>query len=89
MRSLKTVNRFKKNLKLQHKRGKSIHKLEDITVFILENGDAPEHCRPHDLVGNWVGYRECHIEPDWLLVYTVTDELVTLYRTGTHADIFG
>ncbi len=53
-----------------------------------QNGDAPQICRPHNLSGNWNGYRECHIEPDWLLIYTVEEEAVTFYRTGTHSNLF-
>jgi len=89
MRIITVTNRFKKNIKLQKKRGKDRLKLEAVLAYLIENGDAPKHCRPHDLVGDWAGYRECHIEPDWLLIYTVTDDLITLYRIGTHADIFG
>ena len=89
MRTITATNRFKKNIKLQKKRGKDRLKLDAVLTYLVDNGDAPEHCRPHDLVGNWAGYRECHIEPDWLLVYTIKDDLITLYRTGTHADIFG
>jgi mRNA interferase YafQ len=80
--------RFRRDLKRQKKRGKSRHKLEYIIQEICRSGDAPEECRPHNLSGNWAGYRECHIEPDWLLIYTVTDEDVTFYRSGTHSDLF-
>ena len=80
--------RFRKDLKRQKKRGKSPHKIEYIMTVICETGDAPEDCRPHDLVGNWSGYRECHIESDWLLVYIVEENIVTFHRTGTHADLF-
>jgi mRNA interferase YafQ len=88
MRKPQFTNRFKKDLKKQKKRGKHPHKLEFIINTICETGDAPSDCRPHNLSGDWSGYRECHIQPDWLLIYTVDDETVTFYRTGTHSDLF-
>lgn len=56
--------------------------------MICRDGDPPAKCHPHDLVGNWINYRECHIEPDWLLIYVVAEESVVFHRTGTHADLF-
>ncbi|MEA3290792.1 MAG: type II toxin-antitoxin system YafQ family toxin [Pseudomonadota bacterium] len=88
MRQPVFTNRFKKDLKRQKRRGKQPHKLEYIVSAICAAGDAPENCRPHSLAGNWSGYRECHIEPDWLLVYAVEEETVMFYRTGTHSDLF-
>jgi mRNA interferase YafQ len=63
-------------------------KIRSVIDYICEYGDAPEECRPHNLVSNWSGYRECHIEPDWLLIYVVESEMVSFYRTGTHSDLF-
>ncbi|NOQ46420.1 MAG: type II toxin-antitoxin system mRNA interferase toxin, RelE/StbE family [Desulfobulbaceae bacterium] len=88
MRQPQFTNRFKKDLKRQKKRGKQPYGLERIINTICETGDASSACRPHNLSGNWAGYRECHIESDWLLIYTVQDEIATFYRTGTHADLF-
>ncbi|MCI5164655.1 MAG: type II toxin-antitoxin system YafQ family toxin [Candidatus Electrothrix sp. GM3_4] len=83
------TNKFKKDLKRQKKRGKKPHKLELIITEICEVGEAPKHTRPHKLSGNWSNYTECHIEPDWLLIYTVEkEETATFYRTGTHSDLF-
>lgn len=80
--------RFKKDAKRQKKRGKQRAKLEALIQYICAHGDAPEDCRSHNLVRDWKGYRECHIEPDWLLIFTVEDETVTFHRNGTHADLF-
>ena len=88
MRQPEFTNRFKKDLKRQRKRGKKPHNLEQIIAGICETGTAPTQCHPHNLSGNWSGYSECHIESDWLLIYTVQIETVTFYRTGTHSDLF-
>jgi mRNA interferase YafQ len=56
--------------------------------LLAEQGSVPQAYRPHKLSGAWSGVWECHIEPDWLLIYTVTDEEVLLIRTGSHIDLF-
>ena len=81
---------FKKDFKLALKRNCDIEKLQNI-ITILANGEAlPEACFDHPLKGDYSGYRECHIEPDWLLVYKITESvlILTLYRTGSHSDLF-
>lgn len=71
------------------KRGASRHKIETIIDFLAEDVTLPVRCRPHKLSGNWEGYWECHIEPDWLLVYDLDNpQRLTLVATGTHADLF-
>ncbi len=89
MKQLKLTARFKKDMKRQKKRGKSAEKLQCVMQCICCHGDASEQCLPHNLVGDWMHYRECHVAPDWLLVYQVREDVVVFYRTGTHADIFG
>lgn len=84
-----TVN-YKKTLKLAIKRGYKIELLKEI-VYKLANGEElPLANRDHELSGNWAGYRECHIQPDWLLIYYVENDVLvlTLARTGTHSDLF-
>ncbi len=79
---------FLRDLKLAHKRGLKIDKLHKI-VDELSNGKPLERKHhPHPLKGKWKPNWECHIEPDWLLIYEVTAEEVMLVRTGTHADLF-
>lgn len=83
---------FVKDYKLAVKRGLDIRKLYKV-VELLANGEAlPEKYKDHALVNsrNYKGMRECHIEPDWLLVYKITDSVLvlTLFRTGTHSDLF-
>ena len=88
MRQLKYTTKFKKDLKLQKKRGKTPDIITHIMEEICKNGDAPKEYNPHNLSGNWKGYRECHIEPDWLQIYKVEEDSVIFQRTGTHSDLF-
>ena len=89
--TVKPTTQFKKDYKRAMKRGLKIELLEKI-VELLAMGEAlPEKNRDHELSGNWDGHRECHIQPDWLLVYRIEDNVLvlTLTRTGTHCDLFG
>jgi mRNA interferase YafQ len=89
--TLRYATLFKKQRKLLIKRGYNIKLLDDIIV-LLANGDAlPERCRDHALAGVRKGLRDCHIRPDWLLIYERCDDVLTLLlcETGTHADLFG
>ena len=87
---LKQTSQFKRDYKLAKKQRKNLDSIKAI-VKLLENGEElPEKCHDHELKGNYIGYRECHIEPDWLLVYKKTESilLLTLFRTGSHSDLF-
>jgi mRNA interferase YafQ len=89
MRALVQSTAFRKDLRRAHRRGYDPAKLEAI-IGKLQAGEAlAASNRPHALKGGWKGYWECHVEPDWLLIYKVTDDEVRLARTGTHADLFG
>lgn len=79
---------YKKDLRRQHRRGKDLAKLTVAIEEILESGGLPRTYKPHKLSGDWNGVWECPIEPDWLLIYDVTEEEVPLIRTGSHADLF-
>ncbi len=84
------TTQFKKDLKLAKKQGKNIDRLFDV-VEKLANGEALEaKFRDHDLTGNYAGCRECHVEPDWLLVYEVVEDVLVLmlYRVGSHSELF-
>ncbi len=89
--TVKFTAQFKKDYKLAVKRGLKISLLEDIISSLAMGKPLPEKNRDHALTGNWVGHRECHILPNWLLVYRVEDNVLvlTLTRTGTHSDLFG
>lgn len=88
MRRVTQTARFARDLKRAAKRGQDIDKLEEI-VDRLQAGQPldPRH-RDHSLTGVYSGHRECHIEPDWLLIYRITDDELMLVRTGTHSDLF-
>lgn len=71
------------------KRGVASSKLSEVLELLAADQPLPERCRPHKLVGEWTDFWECHIEPDWLLVYDLDDpDALTLVATGTHADLF-
>ena len=88
---VKFTTQFKKDYKAAMKRGLKMELLEDIVKKLANGETLAEKHRDHSLTGNWVGYRECHILPDWLLVYRVENNILvlTLARTGTHSDLFG
>ena len=63
-------------------------KLSEVFFLLVEDEDLPNRYKDHLLSGNWKGHRDLHLEPDWLLIYKLTPDTVTMVRTGTHADIF-
>lgn len=83
-------NRFKRDLKLAARRGYNFELLDEIVNKLANRELLPEKNRDHALSGDYTGCRECHIAPDWLLVYQVEDKELILYlmRTGTHSDLF-
>ncbi|WP_455617908.1 type II toxin-antitoxin system YafQ family toxin [Eisenbergiella sp.] len=91
MLQLETTGQFRKDYKRVKKRGYDMNLLEDVIQTILEEKLLAEKHRDHSLTGNYTGFRECHILPDWLLIYAINqDKLVlTASRTGTHSDLFG
>lgn len=88
--TVKFTNQFKKDYKLAKRRGKKMELLNSV-IELLANGEVlPENYYDHSLSGNRVGHRECHIQPDWLLVYYFENDILvlTLARTGSHSDLF-
>lgn len=83
-----TTKQFEKDIKLVRKRGKDLGKLRTIIQFLLEEKKLPHKNHDHWLTGNYVGRRECHIEPDWLLIYKPDNTDIIFERTGTHSDLF-
>ncbi len=81
-------NTFKKDVERAKKRGKNMNKLSDIVVQLIEEKLLHPKHKNHKLVGNWKDHWECHIEPDWLLIYSKTKIEIVFARTGTHADLF-
>ncbi|MDQ3459449.1 MAG: type II toxin-antitoxin system YafQ family toxin [Deinococcota bacterium] len=88
MRQLATTKRFERDLKRMRKRGKDLDKLFHVVEKLRLGEELEPRHRPHTLTGNWKPFWELHVEPDWLLVYEPTDEVLYLVRTGTHADLF-
>lgn len=90
-RDIVWTTQFKKDYKLALKRHLPIELLDDIIRALSRGETLPERNRDHELSGDWRGHRECHIQPDWLLVYRLDDDVLvlTLARTGTHSDLFG
>ena len=88
---VKPTTHFKKDFKLAMKRSMKIELLEEVIAMLAMGETLPDKHKDHALTGNWVGHRECHILPDWLLIYRIEDEVLvlTLARTGTHSDLFG
>lgn len=80
--------RFKKDYKMMKRRGKDVSKILLVMKTLADEVSLEPKHRDHNLVGNYAGCRECHIEPDWLLVYTVGDDWIRFERTGTHSDLF-
>lgn len=91
MYAVKFTSQFKKDLKAIEKRGRNIALLKAVVSLLASRTPLPPTHRDHPLRGDWTGHRECHIAPDWLLVYRRDDDIqvIALDRTGTHADIFG
>lgn len=83
-------NRFKKDLKLAIKRGLDLAELEAVVNRLAAQQPLPDKNRDHTLTGDYIGFRECHIRPDWLLIYRVDGEdlVLFLFRTGSHTDLF-
>ena len=90
MLKIRYSSRFKKDFKTVVKRGYDIHLLEEVlNILVLEN-PLPQKYLDHPLAGNYAGHRECHITPDWLLIYKIEKDILTLSltRTGTHSNLF-
>jgi len=82
------TNRFLKDIALAKKRGKSMKKIQAVIETLAKEEVLAEKHKPHRLSGNWNSFSECHIEPDWLLIYRVSNGYIYLTRTGSHSDLF-
>jgi mRNA interferase YafQ len=89
MRQPDYSGQFKRDVKLSQKRGKDMSKLKALLSLLIDGVPLPAIYLDHPLQGGWKGYRDAHIEPDWLLIYKVTGDVVRLERTGRHSDLFG
>jgi len=88
MRKPEYAGQFKRDIKLAQKRGKNMAKLKQLLELIINSEILPASYLDHPLKGDWRGCRDAHIEPDWLLIYKLTDDAVRFERTGRHTDLF-
>lgn len=90
MLKIRYSSRFKKDYKVIVKRGYDVKLLEEVLNLLVQEKVLPQKYLDHPLAGNYAGYRECHITPDWLLIYKIEKDILTLSltRTGTHSDLF-
>ncbi|MXX90361.1 MAG: type II toxin-antitoxin system YafQ family toxin [Boseongicola sp. SB0677_bin_26] len=88
MLALVLSTRFRKDMKRMRKRGKDMEKLATAVTMLARQDALPPEYRDHALSGDWAGFRDLHIEPDWLLLYRISGDEVQLARPGTHSDLF-
>lgn len=88
MKKITFSNKFKKELRLAEKRGKNLSKFQEVMDLLECEKDLPEKYKDHKLYGDFLGCRDCHLEPDWLLIYRVLQDEILFERTGTHSDLF-
>jgi mRNA interferase YafQ len=88
MRKPNYTTQFDRDLRLQQRRGKDIAKLKQVLSALINEEPLAERYYDHPLKGNYKDRRECHIEPDWLLVYKLKDDTIIFERTGRHSDLF-
>ncbi|MDD6680079.1 type II toxin-antitoxin system YafQ family toxin [Galactobacillus timonensis] len=90
MLNLVVTNQFKRDMKRIRKQGKDLSILQNILQMLVEEKDLDAKYCDHALTGNYIGFRECHIQPDWLLIYLINHQelILTASRTGSHSDLF-
>jgi mRNA interferase YafQ len=88
MRKFQRTAQFKRDVKRLEKRGKDLGKLREVLLALSRGEGLSQRYSDHPLLGQYTGTRECHLEPDWLLIYELTEDELILIRTGTHSDLF-
>ena len=88
--AIEFTNQFKRDLKLAKKQGRNLEKLFEVVELLAEGKSLAAKYRDHELVGIYKGTRECHVEPDWLLIYEICGDVLVLmlYRLGSHSELF-
>lgn len=89
MRTPSYAGQFTRDVKLAQKRKKDLSKLRALVGLLIEGKNLPAAYLDHPLKGDWVGYRDAHLESDWVLIYKITGNEVRFIRTGRHTDLFG
>ncbi len=82
------TSQFKRDYKRIKKQNKDLSKLRTVIEILATGNDLEPKYKDHSLIGEWKGYRDCHIEPDWILIYKRTIDTLTLQRTGSHSELF-
>ena len=88
MKKVSQTKQFSRDIRRMRKRGKDLEKLQEIVKLLAEGTPFPPNHRDHPLTEPWQPSRDCHIEADWILIYTADNESLRLERTGTHSDLF-
>lgn len=88
MRTPQYSGQFKRDVRQAQKRSKDMEKLKALITLLIEGKELPAGYLDHPLKNNWHGFRDAHIEPDWLLIYKISDDIVRFERTGRHSDLF-
>jgi len=88
MRTIRRTAEFKRDVKRMQRQGKDLGKLKGALESLAEGEGLAAEYRDHVLVGQYKGTRECHLEPDWLLIYELAESEIVLIRTGSHSDLF-
>ncbi len=88
MLALSQTTKLKRDIKLMQKRNADMRAFKFVVESLASEIPLPEKFRDHALIGDWQGFRECHITPDWLLIYRIDAGVLILHRTGTHSDLF-
>ncbi len=86
---IRTTSVFVGDLRRVKKQGKDLDKLEAIVTALQAQKQLPARCHPHPLRGAWEGHWDCHVAPDWIVLYKLTGDALVLVRTGSHAELFG
>ena len=88
MRDIEQSTAFQEGMRRMLRRGCDKRKMQEAVLRLVDDLPLPARMKDHPLKGEWSGFRDCHIEPDWVLIYKLTDDLLSLAATGTHSDLF-
>jgi len=88
MKTIRRTSEFKRDVKRMQRQGREVEKLKRVLADLVKGEPLAARYRDHVLVGQYKGTRECHIEPDWLLIYELTETEIVVIRTGSHSDLF-
>ncbi len=88
MKKVSQTKQFFRDISRMRKRGKNLEKLQEVVKLLSEGTPLPPNYRDHPLIGQWQSSRDCHIETNWILIYTADKDSLRLERTGTHSDLF-